>query len=348
MARKYEFNTGIINDMKKAAEDSFADNIKMLPIEQLHDSEQNFYDLSALEILAEDIDRQGLKTPLYVIPADEGYTIISGHRRKAAVQMLIDDGKYTGGKLPCYIGTPKKSAAEMKLDLIMLNATARVISDAESVRQHQELEDCFKQLEAEGKKFSGRMREKIAAIMQVSPSQVGKIENIRNNAIPAIQKAVENGKMSISTANEAAKLNPVEQQDLIERKKPEEITHKEVKEVHRQEQQKEDVPNSAPSPEIKSVNTEDTSFTEETTPTYDEIAQKARKAAALWCNPPEYFDEIIDSGMCNSIISGYILLALDKLEIQLTEQQRGDFNHIMNRIFDSADAQQARNRYKSN
>lgn len=63
--------------------------------------------------------------------------------------------------------------------------------------------------------------------------------------------------------------------------------------------------------------------------------------------PKEYFNEIIDSGMCNSIISGYILLALDELGIELTREQLGSFNHIMGMMFDTADAQQARKRYSS-
>lgn len=103
MAKKRSFDTAILKDIKSVAGDSFADNIKMLPLEQLHDNPENFYDLSDLDTLVEDIDRQGLKTPLYVVPDDDnGYTVISGHRRKAAVQQLINNGKYGTDKLPCY------------------------------------------------------------------------------------------------------------------------------------------------------------------------------------------------------------------------------------------------------
>ena len=228
MAKKHSFDTAILKDIKSVVGDSFADNIKMLPITQLHDNPENFYDLSDLDTLVEDIDRQGLKTPLYVVPEDNGYMVISGHRRKAAVQELITNGKYGTDKLPCYIGV-KKGEAETMLDLIMLNATSRVISDSETVKQCEKLEEVFKQLEADGKKVQGRMRDKIAAALNVSPAQVGKVENIRHNAIDEVKAAVNEGKMSISTANEVAKLEPEKQKDLIEKKSPEKITHKEIK-----------------------------------------------------------------------------------------------------------------------
>lgn len=42
-----------------------------------------------------------------------------------------------------------------------------------------------------------------------------KIENIKNNAIDSVKVAVENGELSISTANEIAKHNATKQQEII-------------------------------------------------------------------------------------------------------------------------------------
>lgn len=58
--------------------------------------------------------------------------------------------------------------------------------------------------------------------------------------------------------------------------------------------------------------------------------------------PPEYFNNIINSGMCNSIITGYILLAMDRLE--LADSQNADVNRIAAHIFDDYSAEQARER----
>lgn len=373
MAKKRSFDTAILKDIKSVAGDSFADNIKMLPVDQLHDNPENFYDLSDLDTLAEDIDRQGLKTPLYVVPDDDnGYTVISGHRRKAAVQELIANGKYGTDKLPCYIGV-KKNEAETMLDLIMLNATSRVISDSETVKQCEKLEEVFKQLEANGKKVQGRMRDKIAAALNVSPAQVGKVENIRHNAIDEVKAAVNEGKMSISTANEVAKLEPEKQKDLIEKKKPEEITHKEIKktveaaqkptqltqklnEINNRLDNGEDVTEEEIEDDFEDIMLDEYEESaaeaeekevlkpapiEEPKLTEDDI-KRAKAMTELWVKPPEYFNEIVNSGMCNSIITGYIMLVLEELKVDYPK----NILHIINSVFDSCGAEAARDKFR--
>lgn len=103
----------------------------------------------------------------------------------------------------------------MNLDLIMLNHTQRKYSDSDIFKEHEELKKIFSQLEADGVEIKGRLREKIAKAMHVSSAQIGKIENIKNNAIDSVKAAVENGELSISTANEIAKHNTTKQQEII-------------------------------------------------------------------------------------------------------------------------------------
>lgn len=103
----------------------------------------------------------------------------------------------------------------INLDLIMLNHTQRKYSDADIFKEHEELKKIFTQLEADGVEIKGRLREKIAKAMHVSSAQIGKIENIKNNAIDSVKVAVENGELSISTANEIAKHNATKQQEII-------------------------------------------------------------------------------------------------------------------------------------
>lgn len=82
----------------------------------------------------------------------------------------------------------------------MLNATQRKYSDADTMREYEELTRIFKELEAAGKPVKGRIRDKIADALNVSPAQVGKLDNIKHNAIPDVEQAVKSGDMSISTA----------------------------------------------------------------------------------------------------------------------------------------------------
>lgn len=118
----------------------------------------------------------------------------------------------------------------------MLNATQRKYSDADVLHEYEELEKTFKALENEGKPLKGRIRDNIAKVLNVSPAQVGKMENIKHNAISEVEKAVKSGAMSISTANEVAKLSAEKQQEII--KETPKISHKEVKEIQKQEKPK--------------------------------------------------------------------------------------------------------------
>jgi len=230
MARKLQFDAAITADMQHASDDSFADNIKMIDISQITPSMENFYEMGNLELLADDIEREGLKHNLVVSKNAEGggYLLKSGHRRLAAIKLLIDSGRRKSSKVPCYVDG-EKTAAEAKLDLIMLNATSRKYTDAEMVREYDELRKIFAELEAAGKPIKGKLRENIAAVLNVSAAQVGKLDYIRNNAVPEVEQAIKDGNMSISTANELAKLPEKKQRDIIESKP--QITAGEIKEM---------------------------------------------------------------------------------------------------------------------
>lgn len=236
MARKMQFDTAIAKDMQAAASDSFIDNIKMIDIDDINPNDENFYEMSDIELLADDIERVGLKHNLVVVKAPDGeYTVKSGHRRLAAIRLLIEQKRCRSTKIPCIVDG-HKTQAEEQFDLIMLNATQRKYSDADVLHEYEELEKTFKALEAEGKPLKGRIRDNIAKVLNVSPAQVGKMENIKHNAIPEVEKAVKSGAMSISTANEVAKLSAEKQQEII--KETPKISHKEVKEIQKQEKPK--------------------------------------------------------------------------------------------------------------
>ena len=236
MARKMEFDLAITKDMKSAASDSFSDSIKMIDVSEIAPSESNFYELSDIELLADDIEREGLKHNLVVYRSSETglYNVISGHRRLSAIKLLISENRRSSTKIPCFVDS-EKSSAESQFDLIMLNATQRKYSDADIMREYEEIEHTLKVLEAEGKPIKGRMRDKIAELLRVSPAQVGKLDNIKHNAITEVDEAVKSGEMSISTANEIAKLAPEKQQELIKSAPTSEITHKAVKDIQKSE-----------------------------------------------------------------------------------------------------------------
>jgi ParB family chromosome partitioning protein len=208
---KKTLNPEIANSIKTAAAGSFADNIKMIYHHLIKPHEENFYSLSEIELLAEDIARQGLKNNLVVRESADGeYVIKSGHRRHRAWGLLIEQGRAPSKLLPCYID-PQKSDDEELQDLIMLNATSRIISEADLIKQYEKLKAILEKKKANGE--SVRIREKTAEILGISTGKVSMIEAVVKN--PEAKNAVEKGETSIFKANDELK------KEKLPKKKPE-------------------------------------------------------------------------------------------------------------------------------
>ena len=193
-----------------------SDSIKMINIDELHDSEDNFFELNRIEELAESILLQGgVKENLIVRKLESGgYEVISGHRRKAAVKYLIDKGENVAHMLPC-LEEEYSTDDEKMLNLIMMNVSQRQLSDSELFKSYEQINDILKRKKENGEKF-GKLREKIAESLGVSPAQVQKLQNVDNHAIHEIKEAVISGDVSLSTANAIAKLDSEEQKKLAE------------------------------------------------------------------------------------------------------------------------------------
>jgi hypothetical protein len=80
---------------------------------------------------------------------------------------------------------------------------------------------------AQGERF-GKIQAKLAEILGVSVGQVSKIQKIDHCAIPKVKEAIASGEVSISIANQIAKLPVVEQSKLIETTPITEISAKTV------------------------------------------------------------------------------------------------------------------------
>ena len=303
--RKFQLDTSIMNDINAVKSDSFKDNIKMIEIDKLKPSLDNFYSMSEIEILAEDIERQGLKHNLVVTEdADnlETYFIKSGHRRYAAIKYLVAEKRYTSKYVPCLVDG-KKTHNENFLDLIMLNATTRVMDDSELYHQYEALRDLLKQMECEGMKIKGRLREKIASLLNVSPAQVGKIENIKHNAIPEIQDAVEQGTVSIAAADKIAKL-PENQQHEIASSDLSEVKASDIPKVNKEKKEQK----KASSEEALPSNNEDTY--EEETDDEDELSDSTSEPEFI--SDPETKVGTSLSEIPESLIKEYLIGAAEK------------------------------------
>ena len=210
---------------------TLTDSIKMIDIDELHESEDNFFDINRIEEFAETILGQGgVKDNLIVRPLDTGgYEIISGHRRKVAVQYLLDKGENISRYLPCLVQNYDDNDNKI-LDIVLMNISSRQISDAEMWKSYEIVDRILKNKKSAGEKF-GRIRDKLAECLGVSPTQVHKMQNIEKNAIASVKDAIQKGDISISTANEIAKLDDDEQEKIIN-SAPKNISHKNIKKMN--------------------------------------------------------------------------------------------------------------------
>lgn len=219
----------MLDNLKMSIANTMTSDIKMIDVDKLHSSEDNYFELNRIEELADTILGQGsVKENLIVTPLPTGdYEIISGHRRAAAVRLLLQRGEKIPKSVPCLIQDYSNNDDKV-LNLILMNVTARRLSDAELWTSYEKVDAILKKKKEAGEKF-GRIREALAGYLGISAAQVGKLQNVDNNAIGEVKEAVKNGEISIFTANEIAKLNEDEQETIVATEDLSNIKPKDIK-----------------------------------------------------------------------------------------------------------------------
>lgn len=190
--------------------------IEYIDIDLLDGSPDNFYELRGIDELAGDIETVGLQQPLLVSPGDGGhYTVLSGHRRRAALQMLVKAGRDDLRMVPCIRSAPGSPALD-KLRLLYANAHTRVLTPAELAKQAALAEDTIYQLKEEGHEFPGRMRELVAEVCGIKSSKLGRLKKIDRHLAPCYKPLWESGQLPEDTADALSSL-PKNAQERIKR-----------------------------------------------------------------------------------------------------------------------------------
>lgn len=197
--------------------DTGREQIEYIDIDCLDDDPNNFYALSGLEELAANIELCGLQQPIRVRTNPEAagrFFIVSGHRRRAAVRLLVDSGRQELRNLPCIRERTADSAALQELKLICANSDSRKLTSAEISRQAERVEKLLYQLKEEGYEFPGRMRDYVADACRVSRTKLARLKVIRDKLDPCWQLSYENGELGEATAYALAQI-PAEHQRVI-------------------------------------------------------------------------------------------------------------------------------------
>lgn len=185
MARKFDMSAAFaaaVGDVSKS--DTGREEIEYLDLALLREDPGNFYSLDHIDELAANIQLCGLQQPIRVRAAEDGgYTIVSGHRRRAALSILAQEEPDRWNAVPCIVERDEASPELRELRLILANSSTRVLSPAEVAKQAQQVETLLYQLKEQGYTFPGRMRDQVAAACKVSAPKLARLKVIREKMV---------------------------------------------------------------------------------------------------------------------------------------------------------------------
>ena len=94
------------------------EQIEYISLSLIDEDPNNFYQLTDIPLLADNISLCGLQHPIRVWQQENGrYMIVSGHRRRAALEMLVEDGYEQWKEAPCIVERDEVSPALQQLRL---------------------------------------------------------------------------------------------------------------------------------------------------------------------------------------------------------------------------------------
>ena len=175
--------------------------IEYIDLSLIDSDPNNFYELSGIDELASNIALCGLQQPILVRSGDNGrVVIVSGHRRRAALQKLVDEGGEKWKKAPCIRQKAAESPELQELHLIMGNSDTRQLTPGDQRRQTERLEFLFEELKKQGYQIQGRIRDHVANITGLSKTKIGNQKVISERLISNLKPAWENGTLAESSA----------------------------------------------------------------------------------------------------------------------------------------------------
>ena len=195
MAKKFEMGDYLKTLAQPVSNsDTGREQIEYIDVDLLDNDQNNFYQLSDLDALADNIATVGLQQPIRVRDGENGHVVIvSGHRRTAAIRKLVEEGRTDLREVPCIRERGEASPALRELRLIYANSSTRDLSSAEISRQAEKVRELLYQLQEEGYEFPGRMRDHVAEACKISRSKLARLDVIRKGLAPDIRKAYWDG-----------------------------------------------------------------------------------------------------------------------------------------------------------
>ena len=208
---------GDVSSLDTGLQPDGRERIEYIDLSIIDPDPNNFYAMTDIEELAANIELLGLQQPLRVRPNPDKprrYIVVSGHRRRAALELLVSEGKSQFAQAPCIREAGDQSAALQELRLIYANSDTRKLTSAELSKQAERVEALLYQLKEEGMDFPGRMRDHVAEACKVSKSKLARLKVIREKLDKPFYQLYEKGTIAESVAYALAQ-QPVEIQRAV-------------------------------------------------------------------------------------------------------------------------------------
>lgn len=241
---------------------------KDISIFKMYRNNLNFYSIEDIEELAGDILMCGLKQNLELVyaPCEEGeYRITAGERRWEALKLLVSKGYREFEMATCKTTSPR-DADEEQVEIIIANAY-RIKTTSDMIEEEKRLKASLENIKAAGKTIkgydlqTGRLRDVIAQMLNVSKTKVAQIESINNNLIPEFREELEKERLTFSAAYELSGMSAEDQKEAYDQYTDSgELSYKDIKKMKEApEEETEEAPEEPETEENANVSESDTS-----------------------------------------------------------------------------------------
>ena len=205
-------STGLLNSLMNAQSQTATPagqqmQVVMIPSRNIIPNPDNdeIYTIGNMDSLKDDIQQNGLRQPLEVIPMEDEtdcYMLISGHRRWAACGILSTLGDTQFDTLPCLI-RESHGKLDDRIALITANATARDLTDGERLAQYEALKDALTKKKAAGQ-LEGKVRDEVCRILGLSTGAAARLNVIASCENEVIKERLKTGEIGLMEAYRSA------------------------------------------------------------------------------------------------------------------------------------------------
>lgn len=190
-----------------------------LDYEKITVTGQNKYSMDEIEELAAGIEMAGgLHEPLILGRINGEYWLASGHRRRAAIEKLVQEGEDAFRVVDCRY--KDMTETEFRLHVLIGNAFNRHYTDYDKMVEAEEWKSALKAAQKEKLlvlERGERVRDYVARVMGTSAAVVGDYNRINKNATPEIKEQFKEGVIGVTAAAAASQLPEDEQKEIAGR-----------------------------------------------------------------------------------------------------------------------------------